>query len=68
MSENRVNIECRTNGFEEAQEKVEALASAYDGFPAQVTIRQCHDCVINIYPSQTIINDAGGEEHETDRQ
>ena len=34
---------------------VETLADAYDGFPAQVTIRNCRDCKINVYPSQTKI-------------
>lgn len=52
---NKVKIECITEGFDEATEKVEALADAYDGFPAQVTIRNCRDCEINIYPSQTKI-------------
>lgn len=47
-----VKIKLETEGFEEAQEQVEALADAYDGFPAQVTIRNCRDCTINIYPSQ----------------
>lgn len=51
--DNKVNIECKTEGFEEATEKVEALVSAYDGFPPQVMVKQCCDCVINIYPSQT---------------
>lgn len=45
-------IKVETEGFEEAQEQVEALADAYDGFPAQVTIKNCRDCTINIYPSQ----------------
>lgn len=33
----KLNVE--TEGFEEAQEKVEALVDAYDGFPVQVTIK-----------------------------
>ncbi len=49
----KVRIECETEGFEEAEEKIEALASAYDGFPAQVTIKGCRNCTINIYPSQS---------------
>jgi len=53
MKAETVEVECKTAGFEEAQEKIEALASAYDGFPAQVQIKHCHDCTINIYPSQT---------------
>ena len=47
-----VKIKCETEGFEEATEKVELLADAYDRFPAQVTIKNCRDCTINIYPTQ----------------
>lgn len=47
-----VKIKCETEGIEEATEKIEMLADAYDGFPAQVQIKYCHDCTINIYPSQ----------------
>lgn len=47
-----VKIKVETEGFEEAQQQVEVLADAYDGFPAQVTIKNCRDCTINIYPSQ----------------
>jgi peptide/nickel transport system permease protein len=32
--------------------QMEMLADAYDGFPAQVTIKNCRDCTFNIYPSQ----------------
>lgn len=60
-SREKVRIECETEGFEDATEKVEALASAYDGFPAQVTVKQCRDCVINIYPSQTRFVEVEGE-------
>ena len=48
-----VRINCETRGFEEATAEVEQLAEAYDGFPAQVVIKNCHHCKINIYPSQT---------------
>lgn len=51
--DNNVKITCETEGFEEATEQLETLADAYDGFPAQVMIKNCRDCVINIYPSQT---------------
>ena len=46
-------IKCETEGFDDAAEQIEALAEAYDGFPAQVVVKNCHDCTINIYPSQT---------------
>lgn len=51
--DNNVKITCETEGFEEATEQIETLADAYDGFPAQVMIKNCRDCTINIYPSQT---------------
>lgn len=46
-------IKCETEGFDDATEQIEALAEAYDRFPAQVVVKNCHDCTINIYPSQT---------------
>lgn len=63
MNTEGINIEVKTEGFDEAQEKVEALAEAYDGFPAQVTIKNCRNCTINIYPSQvqTINNPSKNE-------
>ena len=61
--DNTVNIKCITSGFEDATEQVETLAEAYDGFPAQVTIKNCHDCTFNIYPSQTrIVTTEDGDE------
>lgn len=53
MRDTELKIKCKTEGFDEAQEKVEALVSAYDGFPPQVQVKNCRDCTINIYPSQT---------------
>ena len=49
-----IKIKCKTEGFDEAIEQVETLADAYDGFPAQVNVKGCHDCTINIYPSQIL--------------
>lgn len=57
-------IQAKTEGFEEATQKVEALADAYDGFPAQVTIRNCNNCTFNIYPSQTKLLEYNGGEDE----
>lgn len=54
-----IKINCETNGFEDATEKIETLAEAYDGFPAQVTVKNCRNCTINIHPSQTKIIEAG---------
>ena len=61
-TESNFKINVETEGFEEAQEQIEALADAYDGFPAQVTIKNCRHCKINIYPSQTKYIDAKGSE------
>ena len=62
-TENNILLKLETEGFEDAQQEVEALADAYDGFPAQVMIKNCHDCTINIYPSQTkFVNEKGSEE------
>ena len=52
MRDTEVKIRCETEGFDEAQEKVEALVSAYDGFPPQVQVKNCRDCTIYIYPTQ----------------
>lgn len=64
MQIEEMKIKCSTEGFDEAQEEVEALAEAYDGFPAQVTIKNCHDCTINVYPSQTKFVTYGDPEDE----
>lgn len=63
---NEIVIDVKTRGMEEAHEQIEALADAYDGFPAQVNIKGARDCVFNIYPSQTKIigmdsNPEGGD-------
>lgn len=62
-TENNILLKLETEGFEDAQQEIEMLAEAYDGFPAQVTIKNCHHCKINIYPSQTkFVNEKGSEE------
>ena len=68
MSENiALKIEASTEGFEDTRQEVEALAEAYDGFPAQITIKNCRDCTFNVYPSQTKIIDIEQEdENEED--
>ena len=50
--EGKYALRVETEGMEEATEQVEKLADAYDGFPAQVTIKNCRDCTINVYPSR----------------
>lgn len=59
--DNEFKIKVKTEGFEEAQEELEMLADVYDGFPAQVTIKNCRDCKINIYPSQLKIKETKEE-------
>ena len=63
MKEEKCTIKVETEGMEEATEQMEMLADAYDGFPGQVTVKNCHDCTINIYPSQ--IRTVGEEGSET---
>lgn len=53
MMEDNIKINVETEGFDEATQQVEALAEAYDGFPAQVTVKYCKNCTINIYANQT---------------
>lgn len=60
--ESNFKIKVETEGMEEAQEQVERLADAYDGFPAQVTIKNCRDCTFNIYPTQMRTVEAEGSE------
>ena len=57
-NESKYTINVETEGIEEATEQIEMLADAYDGFPAQVTIKNCRDCTFNIYPSQIKIIEA----------
>ena len=68
MSDNTtLKIKASTEGFEDAIQEVETLAEAYDGFPAQITIKNCKLCTFNIYSSQTKIEDIGqGDENEED--
>ena len=56
-----IKINFETDGIEEATEELEALAEVYDGFPAQVTVKNCRNCTINIYPSQMKIVEAEAE-------
>lgn len=61
-TENNILLKLETDGFEDAQQEIEMLAEAYDGFQAQVTIKNCNHCKINIYPSQTKYIDAKGSD------
>lgn len=52
MREDTIKINVEAEGIDETTEKMEALVDVMDGFPPQVTIKNCRDCTINIYPSQ----------------
>ena len=60
--EGKYTLRVETEGMEEATEQVEKLADAYDGFPAQVTIKNCRDCTFNISPTQMRMVEAEGSE------
>lgn len=62
MADATVKITCEQKGFDEAIEKVEALADARNEFPPQVVVRNCTNCEINIHPSQTKIIEYGSED------
>lgn len=53
MREDTIKINVEAEGIDETTEKMEALVDVMDGFPPQVTIKNCRDCILNIYPSQT---------------
>ncbi|WP_407386299.1 hypothetical protein [Ruminococcus sp.] len=58
MTEDKtITIKCETEGFDEAQEEIEALADAYNEFPAQVNLKGLKYCTINIYANQTRIGE-----------
>lgn len=50
--EDTYKLKFEVDGFEDAKEDLELLAEAYDGFPAQVVVKNCHHCTINIVPEQ----------------
>lgn len=58
MEANTIKVKVETEGLDEATEKVENLADALDGFPAQVTFKTLKNCTINVYPSQVKVFEA----------
>lgn len=58
----KVMLTCETDGFDEATEKVQTLADAYNEFPPQVQIKGCRYCTINVHPSQTKFIQIGPDE------
>lgn len=68
MNSDTIKIKVEMEGTEEAQEKieeiqekVESLADVLNRFSPQVTIRNCKDCSIYVYPSQTIFDHSDDE-------
>ena len=59
--DHNIEINVETKGFEEATEQIETLAEAYDGFPAQVVIKNCRNCTFNIHPSQIQMKEGEGD-------
>lgn len=55
MEQKPIELEVKTKGFEEATEKISAMAEAMKGVPTQVTIT-AHECTFNIYPSQARVS------------
>ena len=53
MREDTIKINVEAEGINETTEKLEALVDVMDGFSPQITIKNCRDCIFNIYPSQT---------------
>lgn len=65
MREDTLKINVEAEGIDETTEKMEALVDVMDGFPPQVTIKNCRDCTFNIYPSQTrFVDNATGVERD----
>lgn len=62
MRENTIKINVETEGFEKTIDQVEQLADAFDGFPAQVVLKNCRDCTFNIFPTQKIVVLRGEQE------
>ena len=52
MREDTLKINVEAEGIDETTEKMKALVDVINGFPSQVTIKNCVDCTINIYPKQ----------------
>lgn len=57
MEQKPIELEVKTKGFEEATEKISAMAEAIEGLPDPVQVMiKAHDCTFHIYPNQTQIN------------
>lgn len=61
MVDNTVKIKVKTEGLEEATEKVEDLAEAFGDFPAQVVFKYLNNCTINVHPRQTKVVEVKNE-------
>lgn len=70
MEQKPIELEVKTKGFEEATEKISAMAEAIEGLPDPVQVMiKAHDCTFYIYPNQ-INNEApmstGEDEQENE--
>ena len=64
MNNGTITVDVETNGIDEAIEKASTLSDTLTALPAQVTIRNCRDCTINIYPSQYFNYGKGSDDTE----
>lgn len=53
----KIEVEVVANGVEEVTEQMQGLSDALSAFPAQVVIRGCRDCRIEIHPLQVVFLD-----------
>ena len=59
-----INVEAV--GAKKAADEIDRLARHIQMLPPQVTVQDCHNCEINIHPSQNIWQDTRDEEVEDD--
>lgn len=52
-----VYVEVKTEGFEEATQKMDDLTDAFNAFPSQVTFKYLRNCKINVYANQYKVKD-----------
>ena len=62
MKTETLELDLVTKGIEEATDKMQELTDAMNNMPSQVVVRNCQNCSIALYPSQTIIADLDEKE------
>ena len=68
MKGEKIEVEVVANGVEEVTEQMQGLSDALSAFPAQVVIRGCRDCRIEIHPRQVVFLDRSKAEEEKRRR